>query len=300
MPSPTVTIDTTDSASLEYGTAAGIPFKRFWRPAYVEGIDVSGSGGNISQALWLAGAAVEAAAASSPLDSSHSDLIISKVFLEPDADRKARARLLYELPIFGIGVPPSTYLLRDTGVGRTFETNRMPGTHAPLDCTYTGVVSGTGSGAGPYTISDRIIYTIMAPLRGIGVSALIYGRPTSAPQDHVTYANDALWPSSAYPGGNTLLAPKGVGYWKLDRYRTDYSVYSGYYTLDAEATTKVTEDWSETGTLRNTQTGRYIKLDPADLAALLAPAYTYSVANGNGIQRVGFYPLLNFVTIFGF
>lgn len=311
MPSPVVTLDTIEQASLEYGTATGTPFKRFVRPCYIEGLDVTGAGGNLSEALWLGGAAIEAAAAASPLAGARADMLLTRIFLEPTADRSARGRILYELPQFGAGQPASTYLLRDAGVMRTFETNRMPGTHEPLLCTFDSSAAGA-YGYGPasgfigddspqaFRLSDRIIYTIMAPLRAIEVNALVYGRPTSGAQDSITYVCDASWPTSAYPGGTTGLVPKAKGYWRLDNYQTDYAVYSGYYTLRAFATTKVTEDWSESGTLRNAQTGRYVRVTPESITTLMSGPYTHGITNGNGIQRVGFYPLIHFPDLFGF
>ena len=310
MPSPTVTLDIIEQASLEYGTATGTPIKRFVRPCYVEGMDVSGAGGNLSEALWLAGAAVEAAAAASPLAAARADMALTRIFLEPTTDRAARGRILYELPTFGAGQPPSTYLIRDAGTMRTFETNRLPGTHEPLECSYDssaaggygGVASGFIGDDSPqaFRLTDRIIYTVMAPLRAIEVNALIYGRPTNGAQDAITYANNASWPTGAYPGGTTGLVPKAKGYWRLDNYQTDYAVYNGYYTLRAFATTKVTEDWSESGTLRNAQTGRFVRVTPESITTLMSGAYTYGITNGNGIQRVGFYPLISFPALFGF
>jgi hypothetical protein len=140
-------------------------------------------------------------------------------------------------------------------------------------------------------VEDRITYTIQQPMRAIGISALVYGEPTSGIGTQ-QYVNHASWPSGH--------APMARGFWRLDRYQTDYARYSGYYTLDAQASSKVVEDWSETGTLRDSQTGRYVKYSPAELTTLLSTPYAYGIVQGNGIQRVGFYPVINFATIFGF
>lgn len=299
MPTPIVTLDTVENAALDIASASGIVSKQFVRPCFVDHIDVGAS--SKSEALWLASEEIQTQAAAHPLEAARAEMVLTRIFLEPFTDTSAKGRIVYELPQFG-GGPPSTYLITDDGEMRTLETNRMPGTHEPLVCTWVDPVASSGSGGGDVhnTITDRITYTIMAPLRVINVSALIYGRPNDGFQEAITFANDASWPTSAYPGGTDGLNPKGKGFWRLDKYRTTYSRWGGYFQLEAQASTKVVEDWSETGTLRNVQTGRYVKVDPADLTALLAPDYSFGVTNGNGIQRVGFYSLINFVDLFGF
>lgn len=282
----TVTLDTVEGAALEMGAQS-----RFARGGFVDGIDVSVSG-NKSEALWLAGEAISAAAAAAPLEASRAGAPLSRIFLEPVSDTSAKARIIYE-SLTG-GGPPSTYMIRDSSYMRSLTTNRMPGTHEPIVCTWEGLAYGSGMPV-VNKISDRVEFTIMAPIRTIVVSALIYGRPTEDGEDKVFHVNHALWPT-----GDAALNPHAVGFWRVDKYETNFAKYSGYYTLEAQATTKIVEDWSETGTLRNAQTGRYVKVDPDDLTALLSPAYSYGITSGNGIVRVGFYPTTNYVSIFGF
>jgi len=71
-------------------------------------------------------------------------------------------------------------------------------------------------------------------------------------------------------------------------------------------------DWSETGILRNTITGKYVEVSKSVIDALTALPYQQSIIGGatnattgvvegqNGIVRVGAYGMTSFTTLFGF
>lgn len=290
----TVTLDVFEGAEVSTeatGTNTAAQ-KRFVRPAIVEGIDLTVVGSDLSEALFIAMTEVSNKAAANPLSGSHADMYLRKIFLRAISDQTARAELVYETLQIG-GGPPSTYVLTDGAFLTTFQTNRMPGTHKPFSTHYEDL---DGENRVPEDGSDRVTMSLLRPMRKLNVSALIYGRPQTGGQDAIGSVNDAVWPTS----GDS--SPKPVGYWLLTDYTTAWTRYGGYMQLSATALTKVREDWSETGILLNKLTGKYVDVDDTVIDALLAKPYTNTVDSpfGDGIIRVGIYPLVSFSTIMGF
>jgi hypothetical protein len=223
---------------------------------------------------------------------NHPELILSQIICEGFGDTSARGRLIYETMDFG--GQPSVYIIRDSGTTVIEHTNMMPGTRIPFRFGWAPIVADVGK-FDPVP-PDSPMMAFKFPNRIISVSALIYGHPTSG-QQYMRYANSAAWPTSPTSDDHPAF---GIGYWLLTNYQTDYSRFSGYFQLDAAAESRVIEDWSYNSILRNHRTGQYVKVEDADMAALMAPAYDNTVTYGNGIMRVGPYPLIDFADIFGF
>lgn len=96
-----------------------------------------------------------------------------------------------------------------------------------------------------------------------------------------------------------------IGYWWFNEWEIvspDWGVTS---TVRASVLSKMTEDWSEYDILKDTANGKYV-FNTAAVAPLKSLPYTYGVTAGNvggnsnqGIIKVGFYPLIDFFTLFG-
>lgn len=149
---------------------------------------------------------------------------------------------------------------------------------------------------------DYIKMTYDRPFRSIQLTGLIYGSPIpsalpgqlqfgpppTAQRDAIGCVNDAFF--YGFPRA----------YWRVDAYETDTRTNQSYYTVQAELNTRKTEDWSETGILRNQQTGRYVKVKQSDIDHLLAAPYVWGDIEmpDAGIIRIGFYEPINFAAIF--
>jgi hypothetical protein len=285
--SVTCTLDTIQESSLSLSTINS----RHVRGGFVENIDLSGVGGNKSEALYVASQAVIdalTADGTSSVVSGHTNLILSKIFLKPVSDNAASVQIVYDQLAFA---NPSSYLITDSGWMRTYQTNYMPGTRESLKVNWTP--TGAQIGMIPPIPKQNVLFTFMQPMRRITLQALIYGRPTAG-VNYLGYANDDAWPTS---GGSP---PLPEAHWVLSDYRTDYAKYSGYFTLSASALGNVMEDWSSFGILRNAQDGRYAQIPDADWSTMIASPYSYGPQFYNGVIKVGPYPTISFESLFGF
>jgi hypothetical protein len=227
-------------------------------------------------------------------DPANTSIPLAGVVLKPFSNDAFFVRIFYET--IG-GLQPSAYIIRDRAYTATHQTNLVPGTNELIQCSWEG--AAVGSDAAPTVPADSITMTFNLPVRGFSVSGLVYGTSTGANQNYVGYVNDDPWPTD----GRRVGAQRDAGWWQLVEYSEDESVYSGYYSYSGTAISRSWRDWSESGILRNSLTGRYVKVDQADIDAQELLDYKHGMINtvvNKGIVRVGPYPMTDFKAIFGF
>lgn len=323
-----VTLDTVPRTILDTPAGSTSLPKRFVRTGAIDGIDVTTvSGAPKYEAMFLAQQAISAAAAANPI-TNHPEYALMRILIEsdPGSDSSALAQLIYETAQFGAGQPPSTFVIVDDQVLTMRQTNYLPGTKQKIALAWQPHPDKPYESGIP---EDLVTMSFLFPLRTIEIDALIFGRPTQG-QDYGGHVNHAPWPTSAggpfnlvFEYGNSQFPTasglqKDKGFWLLTRYTTRRSRYAGYFTLHAQAMSRVIEDWSEFAHLMNTKTGRYVQISKTIaegdtiIGNLMAFPYTQGIRKGIplgppdngsrdvGVARVGPYPVTDFSAIFGF
>lgn len=277
---------------------------RVIRPCVVKGMTDSSTAD--PDAIFKAYDAIVAAGV--PLGTVHptrSNFILRRFLITPISQTSALVRLVYETGLFN--GPASVVIITDRTVNTTYESDLMPGTRIPIRIhpTLVTFIDHAGDPQIRLIPGDTVTLKMRRPTRAIGIQALIYGTPGAGYGDLVGCVNDNDWPTTA------VATDYPIGYWMLDGWTTSYSKYSGFYQLDALAISRVDEDWSETVTLVDEQTGKKVPVDAADITAMIAPPYSVGeiwpalatdpdTYDGKGIARFGYAQTTNFATIFGF
>lgn len=270
--------DTIQDASL---TEEGVAQVRV-RSGIVTDIDIDPTGSTDKEVLAKARDAVYAEI--DPGDSwsvSEPNLRFRRLQVLPVAFNAARVLATFDTNNGGL---LTSYIIRDDAFVQQVRTNMVPGTREPIVVSWTATAPATGS-----VPADNITFDVPLPVRAITVTSLNLGAPPTGYQEAVGYVNDATWYG------------KPVGYWLLTRFRSDVSKYQGSYAIEATAMSRNYADWSETGTLVNKLTGKYVTVDPTEITNMNALTYSRGIIYpGNGVVRVGPHPTTNFSTIFGF
>ena len=245
---------------------------------------------------------------------SRSELILRAIQVVGTSGTSAKMLLRYESPEWG--GPPSSSIITDDGYIEKYQTTYIPGTRRLITVSAEVTVNvpvDIGGGISSeqqqteHIGDEPVPFVFDRNIRVISVHSLVYGSlqqgvgfdgPYSGNKPQVGQrlagrVNDAPW----------MDLPKG--YWKLQRFRTSMSRYSGYYTKEIIAATKNDEDWSEFGILRSKMTGNFIKPDEKALAAVAEMPYEFGIigeqqSNKKGFRRVGPAQLTNFPALFGF
>lgn len=269
----TFEIDKIDGSSLEIN---GLLRNRV-RIGVVKGIDTSSGTDLILEKAYDAMVAAGYTLGSASPDTS-STARLATVRISPLSGDMCRVEMRYEPPNFN----QTAYVIRNSSYVTNVPGNMLPGTRTPIRIGYTDV-------DGKKWPEDNLTIPILRAFRQISISAVIAGDPPTGLQDAIGYANSDTWQG------------KAKGYWLMVRADTDVSKWTGYSSYTASALTRGFEDWSETGVLRNSMTGKYAKVATADLATLLSPAYSQGIISSvAGAIRVGPFPTTSFTTVFGF
>jgi hypothetical protein len=206
--------------------------------------------------------------------------------------------LYWQTPDLG---PPTIFSIRNATRLASYQTDLLPGTRKPLRIPDVIVKGG-------YTVpGDNVLFNFLRPLEEIGIYSLTYGSPR-VNNGNVGRVNDRAWPNVApslptFGGHKPNDYQKNKGYWLLSEWTTDTQKYSGYYSTQGSAVSRVNEDWSESGMLIDRATGKRVELIDSDATAtaMMAPEYSYGIIYASeGMIRVGPYDVTNFSTIFGF
>lgn len=219
-----------------------------------------------------------------------SDLILSKMRFVPFTTNGLRFELTYETNSFS----PTAYIITRDNRTEHRSTNLVPGTRMPFRVPAFKFNNGTG----PVKIKEDIVtHVIPISYKVLNVFMVKFGSLESnsgavaANTVGDNCVNDGLW--QGLP----------TGYWRLTRYLTQESRYSGSYSINASAESRVVEDWSETFLLRDQHTGEWASPGDDVFGVVNAFSYVYGQiysATGNGVARYGPFPTANFRSIFGF
>lgn len=316
MPTPTLTLDTVRGAQLE----KTLTQTRLIRTGFVKDIDLTAT--NDADALMKVLSVNGMPPMGSALSPANQHMKLQRLRVFPQEDKHAMVRLelLYETRLFD--ATPTAYLLRD----RTFTIQKtdcfIPGTRFVME---VGFESETDAQK-PFAIEKQPVFmNLNLSARSLQVVSLQYGRPDGGAANYNNYVNDATWPdNSGIFNGTTNPSPFGIangthvatplakGFWRIASYATEYDRQRGMTTIQAEAVTKIIEDWSHVGMVRNERSGRYpfASLTPTEKVAVYnlmnTPGYAYGpiyptgAQKHKGIGRWGPYPMTDFSTVFGF
>lgn len=151
------------------------------------------------------------------------------------------------------------YLIRDSTTLEQVQTQVMPGPDkTPFRIRYTDPDNPGNN------IVDTLALGLTKTVRNLDITHISYGQPPTNIRPNVNYVSSATF----------LGLP--LGFWKLTRFESDISVFAGSYQCTSSISTRGSEDWSEYGILRNSQTGRYV--DAANgMAAAIALPYSYGI-----------------------
>lgn len=314
-----VTLDTITDAQLDQQMTTG----RIVRTATVE--DLDGLSASDSEMMFNARAEIISAlggqAEGSATYPGHSEYVLQRIFIRGFMSNGIVAQLFYQAG--GGGVQPSTFILRYSSVATQYEGTIIPGMRKPIRVGWTG--TGTPTGPAPVVQPDNVPMRFFRPALALSVSGLIYGTANVGVQqstplpglsdaglfstgsdtvmaDAVASVNDSNWPV-----GLSGITSRAAGFWLILRYETVVSRYSGFFSYEATAISRVFEDWSETGILRSRMTGRFVEIDQTTQDHLNSPGYSYGYIFPPdetdqvwGAVRIGGNPTTNFTTVFGF
>jgi hypothetical protein len=266
----------------------------------------------------------------SAIHSSKPHLLLQRIRLIGLSEFKGWVRVALEYMTESSDFQPTVYVVTDDTYVTQVTSPFIPGTKIPITANFPAQ-SGVDE-----VKADLIMGTFFRPARAINVTSLRYGRPSGGYQGKVGMVNDAEWPTGnvQVPGG--LSSPGGVpipdgfgsivstnsaeplpiGYWMISRYRTQWN-RQGWCMIEAQAATRVFEDWSEIFSLQNKSSGRYpfgelpYATKVSILTSVMGADYNYGyIAGGetgasglqenSGIARIGPAPKTNFAAIFGF
>jgi hypothetical protein len=322
-PPPVPVLDTVNDAELE----ANPQLTSYVRTGYMDNIDLADS--NDPDALikvlpylpsWHTG-----------LSDYATEMKLIGIRVRPDPRKLRRVLLWLRYETNVVNLQPTAYMLRD----RTFTVQRsdfmIPGLNEVMRLGFD--LTGTtlaGEDPDDYEIPKEPVFLNMdMSARSLQLTVLRYGRPESGgAADFHNHVNDDDWPVGGFAfhqnqtGSPTPLVGEPVmfesatslpkGYWRLAQYSTEFDRNRGMTLVQAEAVTKVIEDWSQYAMARHERSGKFPFGSLSDseviatIAAMNAPVYSHGTiyptgaTAHRGIGRFGRYPLTNFENIFGF
>ncbi len=272
MPTPSFQIDTVENSSIEL-SGQGIRISRGFTADYLNtAVDPQDL---IMQVFALAG--FPAIGDPHPT-AAYADALVSNLIVQGSASDGVQGQVVYTKSEGGY--TPSAYVVtRSTRLVDSIETILPNGT--PLQCEF--------SVYGAHIPKDFIPMRFARPSSSYVVEGLRYGAPNYPGADYVGYVNDA-----------TFLG-RAKGHLRIEEFTTQWSKYLGYHQFRCQLLGNILgRDWSTFGILYNSLVGKYVKVDPADIAASIADAYAYGLIGSTstkGFLHVGGYPLVNFPSI---
>lgn len=267
---------------------------RFVQGGYVDGLPTSGVSSTEILFLCRSATGMPPPPASGPFTTlaGHSDLFLTSVMFRGVCDGIAEVQLVWES--FS-GTQPTTYLIEDDYETITETTTLIPGTGLPIR---TLDYPGDATSKSPAALADNIPMAIDFTVRVVNVTVLRYGSPPTTSGQNATNASAAALTTCS---NSDAWLGYSAGFWKLIRNRTIRSPYQGYYTHMLAAASLVWRDWSKTGILIDTNTGKHVKVSASEISSIRSFPYVgQAVYAGAGIVRACPYPTTSFASIFGF
>lgn len=229
-----------------------------------------------------AGALFKAEAVLPDIYSAHpyyTNFLLRRRIVRPWSARVARVYLYYDNSL--ILQDGTTWIIRDATLLVNYRTDLIPGSRIPIR---TGAYTTTNGYKVP---GENVPMTLLRPLRQMTATRSGQGVVPSSLGYMVGSVNDGTY--YGYP----------AGYWLCTNYESDHSIYSGKWAITATITSRVSEDWSETGILFNKMTQKKVPVNNTDLSSMLSPTYSYGIIyQDKGMVRVGPYPANSF-SVFG-
>jgi hypothetical protein len=220
---------------------------------------------------------------------------LTRIPITPLGAGQFRYQLIYELTNPGSFGATSAYITEEGSTIQNYTTTFMPGTREAIRVDYKGLTrANTGFGGtiilpGQPIQEDFVPMNLVRPVRTIRVTQVKFGRPKGDISSYVGYVNQDQW--------------KGLprGYWMLMEYTTRANRMEGFYTTSATAYSKNLEDWSETGVLVNSITGKKAKIKDADIETVKKFKYEpQKIVRYDGLVHVMPYPWTSFRALLGF
>jgi hypothetical protein len=248
---------------------------------HVTGIDLVTNGPD-PDALYNAQQAVEAVYPyGSALSENQLGFIFNRAIFRGVSPTFATCELYFETPVFD--GPPSSFVFTESGQSQSCTTSMIPGTRQQIK------VEWYNDDYTDHVPKNLVTFTYDRTIRTIDITALIYGTPPPPPTGVYNRVNSLPWQGL------------GMGFWRVMLYQISASVYEGYYTKRVVVAAKEDEDWSSTGVLLDTRTGRYVIVDDDDIADLIRYPYKFGIIYPNadsddtpGIVRAGLYQMVDF------
>lgn len=222
-----------------------------------------------------------------PFGSAHprfGQLGLSRIPITPVGAGQFRYQLIYELRNPGSFGAASAYITEESSTIQNYTTTFMPGTREAIRVAFSS------DGKFPPDVpEDFVPMNLIRPVRTIRVTEVRFGQPKGNISSYVGYVNQDAWKG---------LPP---GYWMLMEYATRANRMEGFYTTSATVYSKNLEDWSETGVLTNSITGKKAKIDKKDIQTVRTSKYQpQKIISYNGMVHVMPYPWTSFRQLLGF
>jgi hypothetical protein len=225
------------------------------------------------------------------------NLGLTRIPITPLGAGQFRYQLVYELVNPGSFGANSAYITEESSTIQNYTTTFMPGTREAIrvgfttkDANFNPQGTSTYDQPAYETVPDDFVpMNLIRPVRTIRVTEVRFGKPKGNISSYVGYVNSDTWKG----------LPKG--YWMLMEYATRSNRMEGFYTTAATVYSKNTEDWSETGVLTNTITGKKAKIADSDLKIVRTAQYQpQKIIKYNGLVHVMPYPWTSFRALLGF
>lgn len=272
MPSPSYRLDTVDNSSVEISGEG----KRIARGFTADYLDTSVAPYDLI--LQIFGLSGFPAVGEPHPNGAYADALVSNIIVQGSLTDGVAGQVIYTTP--SMGATPSAYVItRSTRLVDSLETILPDGT--PLICELAVY--------GAHIPKDFIPMRFARPCSSYIAEGIRLGSPNYPGADYVGWANDATF----------LSRPKG--HLRIEEFTTSWSKFAGYHNFRCQLLGNILgRDWSTFGILYNSLVGKYVKIDPADIAASIATAYSYGLIGSTatkGFLHVGGYPLVSFPSI---
>ena len=211
-------------------------------------------------------------------------------YVRPLSDSVAKVLVYF---VAGPAQPPgSTWVVSDSTSLIDDTTQLHPDTGEPLSITWQD------PGDPNLKITDIATMRYMVPLWRLTFEGwidrnMVPGTTPTGPPNTAKFAN-----LQGYVNENEWNGlPRG--FWQCIEFDDQTQDRGVSYTIRATFATKIRRDWSSWEVLRDTHTGKFVKVRQGDVERLAQRQYEYDVIRDNGILKTGLYPLTDFAAVFG-
>ncbi len=267
-----------ESTYLDYG----VDFTRACRCAVVTNIDVQSTG--FDPNVLVKSLATAGMPQLNELHPSITNCRVVRHLVRGQANNQATVQIFYETPTGG-DVTTGTFFTR-AGTSLQSESSGVDQAGFPIYTTYTPTGSAPSSIVIKHTPINRL-----TPLRTLQINGTISGLPDAAKTNAVGCVNSVFW--------------QGLdkGFWLCNGFEFEDNP-NGTVSITSSFVSRVQRDWKEYSIFLD-ETGNVPSdvLQNAPISSIVGGPYILGQIRAGGIggfTAVGFYPLANFLSIFGF